>query len=160
MEAYGQLITAFILRTVEHRETAEDLRQQVFLEAFQGIDRFQGRSSLWTWLCGIAYHRCQDELRRRKRAARLGEQQPGPEPGALGDPLAVGSSLSRRRALEQCLRKLAPEMRIQLLMRCLFEMSHAEIGELVGDSHGTVQVRMSRILPRLRKCLRGEGVDK
>jgi DNA-directed RNA polymerase specialized sigma24 family protein len=46
------------------------------------------------------------------------------------------------------------------LMRCFLGLSYVEIAAVVGDPHGTVQVRMSRILPRLRRCLRGEGVAR
>jgi len=45
-------------------------------------------------------------------------------------------------------------------MRCFFGLTYAEIGETVGSAHGTVQVRMSRILPRLRQCLRNEGLAR
>jgi RNA polymerase sigma factor (sigma-70 family) len=68
--------------------------------------------------------------------------------------------VAKRRALEQCLGKLSVSLRSQLLMRCFLGLSYAEIGEVVGARHSTVQVRMSRILPRLRQCLRGEGLAR
>ena len=49
MNTYGAPILAFALRVIRNHELAKDVRQQVFLEAFQGINRFQGRSSLWSW---------------------------------------------------------------------------------------------------------------
>jgi RNA polymerase sigma factor (sigma-70 family) len=63
-----------------------------------------------------------------------------------------------RRALERCLEKLAPPLRSQVMMRYFLGLSYAEIGEEVGAPQGTVQVRVSRILPRLRRCLKGEGL--
>jgi RNA polymerase sigma factor (sigma-70 family) len=68
--------------------------------------------------------------------------------------------VEKQRALERCLGHLSVSMRTQLLMRCFLGLSYVEIGEVVKDSHGTVQVRISRILPRLRRCLRGEGVAR
>ena len=159
MVAYGVSVTAFALRIVRNREVAKDIHQQVFLDAFQGIAKFQGRSSLWCWLCGIAYHRCLDELKRHRRAAiddfDVLDQLAG-EP----DPTMDADRVATRRALEHCLSKLAAPVRGQLLMRCFFGLSYVEIGETTGDPHGTVQVRMSRILPRLRKCLRSEGIAR
>jgi RNA polymerase sigma-70 factor, ECF subfamily len=157
MVAYGRPITAFAVRVVRNRDIAKDIHQQVFLDAFQGIDKFQGRSSLWSWLCGIAYHRCLDELRRNRRAAidsfdALDQLADQPDPAVDADRVA------KRRALEHCLGKLSPHVRSQLLMRCLFGLSFVEIGEAIHAPHGTVQVRISRILPRLRRCLLGEGV--
>jgi RNA polymerase sigma-70 factor (ECF subfamily) len=160
MATYGAPILAFALRVVRNRELAKDVRQQVFLEAFQGIDRFQGRSSLWSWLCSIAYHRCLDELRRLRRANVLDDLESLDELVDQVDITIDTDRAAKRRALELCLGKLSVPMRTQLLMRCFFGLSYVEIGEAVGTPHSTVQVRMSRILPRLRRCLRGEGLAR
>ena len=160
MAAYGAALTAFAVRVLRDRELAKDVRQQVFLDAFQGLERFEGRCSVWSWLCSIAYHRCFDELRRVRRAG------PVDEVGALDelvgplDEAVDAERIAKRRALEQCLGKLPDAMRAQLLMRCFLGLSYAEIGEVVGASPGTVQVRISRILPSLRRCLRGEGIAR
>ena len=158
MTAYGAPLTAFALRILRDRELAKDVRQQVFLDAYQRIDTFEGRSSLWSWLCGIAYHRCLDELRRAKRAGRIDNFDVWNELIESSELAMDQDRIAKQRALEQCLGKLSVSMRTQLLMRCYLGLSYAEIGEVVGDAHGTVQVRMSRILPRLRRCLRNEGV--
>jgi RNA polymerase sigma-70 factor, ECF subfamily len=160
MRVYGAPITAFALRVVRNRELAYDIRQQVFLEAFQGIDRFEGRSSLWSWLCGIAYHRCLDELRRARRASTNDDLALADVLVARGESIVDAERIAKRRALEQCLGKLTVELRTQLLMRCFFGLSYAEIGETIGAAHSTVQVRISRILPRLRRCLRDEGLTR
>jgi len=157
MAAYGAPITTFAVRIVHDRELANDVRQQVFLEAFQGIERFEGRSSLWSWLCGITYHRCLDELRRLRRARADDDLELPEELFGHVDPMMDADRVAQRRALELCLGKLSPAMRTQLLMRCFLGLTYAEIGETVGATHSTVQVRISRILPALRKCLRGEG---
>jgi RNA polymerase sigma-70 factor (ECF subfamily) len=160
MVAYGRPITAFAVRLVRNHEVAKDIHQQVFLDAFQGIDRFQGRSSLWSWLCGIAYHRCLDELRRNRRTTTADDFDVLDQLSGQPDPTMDVDGATKRRALEHCLGKLAAPLRSQLLMRCFLGLSYVEIGLTIGDAHGTVQVRMSRILPRLRRCLRGEGVAR
>jgi len=160
MTAYGAPLMAFIVRTLRDRELAKDVRQHVFLAAFQRIDTFEGRSSLWSWLCGIAFHRCLDELRRNRRSPTLHDFDVLDALGEPSEPMMDPARLTRRRALEQCLGKLSPAMRTQLLMRCFLGLSYAEVGEAVGEAHGTVQVRISRILPRLRRCLQGEGVTR
>jgi RNA polymerase sigma-70 factor (ECF subfamily) len=160
MVAYGHKITAFAERMLRQNELANDVRQQVFLQAFQGLDGFKAQSSLWSWLCSITYYRCLDELRRLGKWAIAEEVESIEnllyEEDASLDP----DQLAKRRALERCLMKLPPPLQAQLLMRCFFGLSYAEIGELVGTSHATVQVRISRILPRLRRCLRGQGVAR
>jgi len=157
---YGRPLDAFALRVVRDPELAKDVRQQVLLEAFQGIERFEGRSTLWSWLCGIAYHRCLDELRRGRRASEMDDF--AVSDGFAGPPDLVmdDDRADKRRALEHCLGKLPDALRAQLLMRCFLGLSYAEIAEMVGISPGTVQVRISRILPQLRRCLRDEGVAR
>jgi len=159
MPAYGAAITAFALRVVRDAEAAKDVHQQVFLEAFQGIGKFEGRSTLWCWLCGIAYHRCLDELRRGRRSGLADDIDVWDVLAASPDSMVDDDErVIMRRALEDCLGKLSVAHRTQLLMRYLFGLSYFEIGEMVGEPHSTVQVRISRILPSLRDCLRGKGV--
>jgi RNA polymerase sigma-70 factor (ECF subfamily) len=158
MRAYGRPITAFALRILRETEAASDVRQQVFLEAFQGLDRFKGHSSLWTWLCGITYHRCLDELRRQRRAGDVEDVDMLDRIVGQTDPAMDVEQVAERHALERCLAKLSGPMRSQLLMRCFLGLSYIEIADIVNAPHSTVQVRISRILPRLRRCLRGEGI--
>jgi RNA polymerase sigma-70 factor (ECF subfamily) len=160
MAAYGAPLTAFAVRVLRDRELAKDVRQQVFLDAFQGLEKFEGRSSVWSWLCSIAYYRCFDELRRIRRARAVDDLDGLEEFFGSPDDAVAADRVAKRRALEQCLGKLPAEMRAQLLMRCFLGLSYAEIGDAVGASPGTVQVRISRILPRLRRCLRGEGIAR
>jgi len=160
MVAYGAPLTAFALRVLRDRELAKDVRQQVFLEAFQGLERFAGRSSVWSWLCSIAYHRCFDELRRLRRSRAIDDVDVLDGLLGLPDPTMDADRMARRRALEQCLGKLSDLMRTQLLMRCFLGLSYVEIADALGTPQGTIQVRISRIMPRLRRCLRGEGVDR
>jgi len=156
MYAYGSRITQYAARMLRDRELAKDVRQQVFLKAFQQIDTFERRGTLLSWLCGIAHHRCLDELKRPATTRR--------EPLDTLEDLAGDSALSespsriaKQRALERCLGKLQPHLRTQVLMRYFFGLSDAEIGELVGNTPGAVQRRVARILPRLRRCLCDEG---
>jgi RNA polymerase sigma-70 factor (ECF subfamily) len=158
--AYGAPITAFALRIVRNPELAYDVRQQVFLEAFQGFDKFAGRSSLWSWLCGIAYHRCLDELRRLRRT-NVGDDFDVVD-GLMNQPDTTDDAarVAMRRALEHCLGKQQPALRSQLLMRYYLGLSYAEIAEAVGDRPEAVQRRMSRILPNLRECLQKKGFTR
>jgi RNA polymerase sigma-70 factor, ECF subfamily len=160
MNAYGEAVLGFAMRIVRDRELARDVRQQVFLEAFQGFNRFEARGSLWSWLCGITYHRCLDELRRGRRTATVDDFDVWEGLAGEPDPLMNGDRAGQRRALEQCLGKLSDSLRSQLLMRCFLDLSYVEISKILNISQGTVQVRVSRILPRLRRCLQGEGVAR
>jgi RNA polymerase sigma factor (sigma-70 family) len=79
---------------------------------------------------------------------------------AAPDPTLDPERMAKQRALEHCLAALPPAMRAQVLMRHCFDMSFLEIAKTIGDSHGTIQVRVARILPRLRRCLSSEGITR
>ena len=156
VKLYSQSLVSFARRVVRDREIARDICQIVFLEAFRGIAKYEGRSSLWSWLCGITSHRCIDELRRRKRSPNdvleVIEQ--------IADIPDTDEQLAERRAIERCLTKLNDPLRAQVLMRFYGGLSFAEIGEHIGDAPGTVQVRINRALPLLQRCLRNQGVQR
>jgi RNA polymerase sigma-70 factor (ECF subfamily) len=157
MKAYGSGVLGYARRMLGDAELAEDTRQQVFLEAWLGLDKFEGRSSLWVWLCGIAYHRCLDAAKRRKRI-QAGEVSVDADvlDSVLGTPEGsmAPDQLAQRQALVRCLGKIPAAHRAQLSMRYCEGLSHVEIGQIVGEPPGTVQVRITRLLPKLRRCLK------
>jgi RNA polymerase sigma-70 factor (ECF subfamily) len=162
VKAYGDPLVGFAVRIVRDVELAKDASQQALLEAFQGLDKFQARSSFWSWLCGITKNRCIDMIRKGKRTDYIDDldfavlREPGGLPAQAMDP----EQLTRRRALEHCLSKLPEAARTQLLMRFHAGYSFVEIGEAIGEPQGTVQVRMARIAARLLECLRKKGVTR
>jgi RNA polymerase sigma-70 factor (ECF subfamily) len=157
MTAYGAPILAFCARFLRDRERAKDVRQQVFLKAFQRFETFEGRGSLWSWLCGIAYRSGLDELKAVKALANSDVLDELSEPSTTE---MDADRVAAQRALERCLGKQSPATRAQVLMHYHLGLSHAEIAEVVGDAPGTVQMRLYRALPKLRRCLRGEGVAR
>jgi RNA polymerase sigma factor (sigma-70 family) len=111
MVAYGERITAFAIRMLRDVEAAKDVRQQVFLEAFQGIDKFLGRSKLLSWLYGITYHRCLDHLRRRRQTTAIDDFDVLKLLDGQPDPMMDPDRVAKRRALEDCLGDLPERLR-------------------------------------------------
>ncbi len=66
-EQYGKAVYRFLLKLTGSEESAEELLQETFYQAFLHIDRFEGRSSLYTWLCQIGKNAWMKEWRRKKR---------------------------------------------------------------------------------------------
>lgn len=165
IDAYGDAVYSFCLRMLRDREVAADVRQKVFLEACRDLGRFHGRSSLRTWLFGIASHRCLDEGRRRVRAARhepfeeMGSPAAEPVPTAWPNPNDLVSHSELARALEDCLSRLPDEIRVTVLLRHGSEMSYEEMAERLGVKANTLQARVARAEPALRECLEAKGIE-
>lgn len=66
-EQYAKSVYRFLLALTRDEGTAEELLQETFYQAFLHIDRFEGRCSLYTWLCQIGKNAWLKECRRNKR---------------------------------------------------------------------------------------------
>jgi RNA polymerase sigma-70 factor (ECF subfamily) len=66
---------------------AEDAAQETMMAAWRGLDRFEGRASLRTWLYAIATHKCLNHLRAGRSPVLYPPQVPLPEPTRSGEPL-------------------------------------------------------------------------
>ena len=161
MRAYGDLLYRHCYGTVLDPDMAADIHQTVFVEAWRDLPRFSRRSSFKTWLFAIARHRCLDALKSgRRRRARFTSDDDAPEPmDATPSPDVALAEQSLHSPLERCLEGLRPESRQAVLLRFQESMSYEEMGKLQGELPGSLQARVARSMPVLRKCLEAAGID-
>ncbi len=154
METYGDHIYRHCRHVIGHKDVAEDVHQMVFVEAYRDLPRFQRRSSLRTWLYTIARHRCIDALRvvRRRRAR---EEEPV-EAAIDGNAHVANRSLNA--ALADSLASLPAESKVAVLLRFQEGLTYEEMSEICNERPATLQARVARALPILRKWLQERGV--
>ncbi|WP_328465995.1 sigma-70 family RNA polymerase sigma factor [Actinoplanes sp. NBC_00393] len=119
--------------------TADDLTQETFLRAFRALDSFEGRSSVRTWLLGIARRTCADHLRsvvrRRRLDAKLATQAvtelPAPDP-------------AHRLTSADLLSRLSDERRTAFVLTQVLGLSYAEAAEVEAVPVGTIRSRVAR----------------
>ena len=160
MRVYGSAVYRYCRRMVADDDLAQEVHQMTFIQAYEGLARFGRRSSLRTWLFGIARHRCLDLLkmdrRRRSRFDPLDSAPDLPGPGATVEDLLA--ERSRARLLADCIRSLAPRARDTVLLRFQQGLSYPEIARLSDEKAPALQIRVARALPLLRRCLEEKGV--
>lgn len=160
MDAYGAAVFGYCSRVLRDQVLAEDVLQQVFLEAYRDIAQFQGRSALRAWLFRIAANRCQDAIRSRKRRERVIEAD-DEAVGAHADPASTSVDRLERsdlhRALDECLELLSDEVRMTVLLRFQSEMTYAEMSQPLAARSEALHARVARALPVLRRCLEDKG---
>jgi RNA polymerase sigma-70 factor (ECF subfamily) len=161
MRLYGDAIYRHCYGTLLDADLAADVHQTVFVEAWRDLPRFHRRSSFKTWLFAIARHRCLDALKiGRRRRARFTGDEDAPEPV---DPTRDAESDLAARSdlppLENCLGGLRAESRTAVLLRFQEAMSYEDMGKLTGELPGSLQARVARAMPVLRKCLEAAGVS-
>ncbi len=160
MRLYGDAVYRHCYGTLLEPDLAADVHQTVFVEAWRDLPRFSRRSSFKTWLFAIARHRCLDALKMgKRRRARFTHDEDAPEPvDAAPTPEAALADRSVLPPLERCLGDLPPGTRTAVLWRYQESMSYEEMGRHLQELPGSLQARVARAMPVLRKCLQAAGV--
>lgn len=165
MRAHQNKVYSHALRMTGSREDANDLAQEVFVSAWRGLARFQGDSSLSTWLYRLTANAAIDFLRREKRKSALSMTVPYGDEGdrqaelICSDPTPdeLAEASERSAAVQAGLKKLSPDHRQILLLREMNGLSYLEICDILGLEEGTVKSRLARARLALRKILLGDG---
>ena len=135
------------LRMLQNRADAEDLLQEIFLQAYDKIDKFEGRSAFGTWLYRLGVNRCLDHLRSRSAKERSRTEPLGPTlPGRVG----IGT---RNLELERAIGELPPSSRAAFLLHDVEGYEHKEVGEILGIAVGTSKSLVHRARMKLRTRL-------
>lgn len=152
----GRLYT-LIVRMVASAETAEDLLQEVFLNAHRKVNLFRGDSSLGTWLYRMAVNHCLDYLRgRQSKMARTTDSldEDGMAEPAASTPL-VSLAAINRLDLERAIEQLPDGCRTAFVLHDVEGFEHHEIATMLGISEGTSKSQVHKARMKLRGILNG-----
>ena len=149
-ESHKGRIYAVSLRLVKDPSKAEDLTQEAFIQAWQKLSSFRGRSSFATWLHRVAVNlilgRIRSEKRWSDRETPIDEQA-----FHLGDP----SEGIRDSAidLDRAIGLLPNQARLVFLLHDVEGYRHADIATMMGIAEGTSKAHLHRARQLLRKVL-------
>lgn len=151
-ERHYRVVLAVAFRILRDRGEAEDLMQEVFLEVYRDIDRFDpARGTVRTWLLQYVYHR---SLNRKKFLQRRGFYdfaEPSPRPGLTAPPeVALDTSEAMLRSgLEQ----LNERERRTIEMACFEGLTLKEISQRTKEALSNTRNHYYRGLKKLRALL-------
>jgi RNA polymerase sigma-70 factor (ECF subfamily) len=175
-EGYRAELQLHCYRIVGSVQDAEDLVQETLLAAWRGLERFEGRASVRSWLYRIATNRCLNALRDRRRRPHEvttppEETPPPPQPTRLGEPVwlepypdVLLEGVSDRShepearyatretiglAFLAALQRLPPRQRAVLVLRDVPAFRAAEVAEMLGAT----EVSVNRTLQRARQAV-------
>src|SRR5262249_276153 len=149
MRTYGSAVHGFCARILRDGSLAEDVSQQVFLEAYRDFDRFQRRGSPRAWLFAIASNRCVDLIRREAHRSRWTEngERSVTEIKECGAGQIEGLDRARLSvALDECLALLSPEVRTTVLMRFQTGLTYEQLSKPLDARAEALQLRVVRAL--------------
>jgi RNA polymerase sigma-70 factor, ECF subfamily len=158
MARYQVRIFRFVIRFVKNREVAEDVVRDTFFAVWQGAPRFESRSSVSTWLLGIARNKA---LSARQRFGTPSEPLSDALTATLVDPTELPDlAIERRQSIQQlreCLEMLPPGDGALFDLVYYHEKSLREVAAITGVPVNTVKTRMLRARKRLASLLSAYG---
>jgi RNA polymerase sigma-70 factor (ECF subfamily) len=171
MERHGGKMTNYLIRCLQNEEDAADAAQETFVRVYQNRAKYDTRIKFSTWLYAIATNLVKDRYRHRTRHPQvsldaeneatggdfrenLPEQNPTPSESL--------QATERAEAVRKAVGQLPEELRTPLILSEYEELSHAEIGEVLGCSTKAVETRIYRARKQLRSSLHSlvEGLKK
>jgi RNA polymerase sigma-70 factor (ECF subfamily) len=165
------LVYRYAHRLCGEAESAKDLVQETFLNAYRGFNRFRGEAQVSTWLYTIASRACMRMRRKRKgepeRELSLDEFVPTSEgefrlqiPVDGLTPEQAFQNKELREALDEAIQKLPKKYRMTLVLRDMEGLSAKEVGSIMGVNERAVKSRLHRARLFVRRELSARGITQ
>jgi RNA polymerase sigma factor (sigma-70 family) len=151
-QRYGGKLFGFLRRYASDRMVAEEILQDTLLAVWRSVQLYAGRSSVRTWLFGVAWRQAHNRLRGRQPQevpldSLTGWVDPAPGPAELADFSAQGA------AIADAFEALTLRHREVLALAFAAMMPHREIAEILGVPLGTVKSRLHHARAALARTL-------
>jgi RNA polymerase sigma-70 factor (ECF subfamily) len=148
---YSPKLYGLIYNMTSNKEDTHDLLQDVFAKAFRSLERFQGKSSFYTWIYAIGTNMTLNFLKKRKR--RMARSLDEVDSGIQNDPAFVDYTHRAnprhqsdvhvlQEKLNEALQELSEHHRAVVTMFDIQGLPHAEISKILGVTEGTVRSRL------------------
>jgi RNA polymerase sigma-70 factor (ECF subfamily) len=142
-EEFARPVYRFLLSLTGSEDMAEELLAETFYQAFLHIDRFEGRCSLYTWLCQIGKNAWLKECRRNKRYSDVAfEELELADKGQSAEEKAVNADTLNR--IRKAIQKLEDTYRDVFVLHAIGEVSLKEIAAIHGKSESWARVTYFR----------------
>jgi RNA polymerase sigma-70 factor (ECF subfamily) len=157
---HRERVYAILMRLVADPQTAEELAQETFVRAFQGLTNFRGESRFGTWLVQIAVNLARDHIRGRQRSrfeSLDAALERDPDQAVFVDTRSQSNPLSELyenemiKQFEIALAELPPSYREVFVLRHIENMSYEDISDSTHDSIGSLKVRAHRARKLLKE---------
>jgi RNA polymerase sigma-70 factor (ECF subfamily) len=162
VEPHCSGLHAHCYRMLGSLDDAEDALQDSLVRAWRGLPRFEGRSTVRTWLYRITTHACVDALARRSRLSAVEGVRPyaddlGPADGEDVPEARYEQREAVESAFAAALQHLAPRQRVVLVLREVLGFSAKEVSHSLGTTVTSVNSALQRAHKAVDDRVSAEG---
>lgn len=162
MELYADMVYNTSLSIIQNTDDAQDITQDVFIEVFQSIKKFEQKSSLKTWIYRITVTKTLDEVKKNKsikrgslftRVFKNKEERTMPDIPHFNHP---GIELEQKEAastLFMAIEKLPENQKVAFTLNKIEQLSYKEIAEIMKLSLSSVESLIFRARQNLQRSL-------
>ncbi|HPR63926.1 MAG TPA: RNA polymerase sigma factor [Thermoanaerobaculia bacterium] len=151
-ETYTMVYSALIRLCGGDRETAEDLTQETYRKAWQGLSSYAGKAKLSTWLYQIAYHTFLNHIRKPARLISVKDYSAIPA-NEEHEPQGLLEKEDLQERLRMAVMGLPDDLRFSLTAHFWAEIPVREIARMEGLSSMAIRKRLKRALKLLEAFL-------
>jgi RNA polymerase sigma-70 factor (ECF subfamily) len=141
-------------RLAPRADLVDDVVQDVFLSALNGLAAFQGHSSLRTWLIGIARHKIEDIYRQRLRLPEALDDVDSVEEESVSATIALDEQIDAERArakTRHILAQMPERYSLMLLWRYWEHRSTRDMAVAIGTTEKSVERMLARARARFKE---------
>lgn len=160
---YCDRIFAVVYRFTGSVEDGEDLTQEIFFKLRRHIGRLDLERDPGPWLYTVAVNACHDH--RRSSGWRMSYRSVPLDHASIGSELSSHASnpenaalaAENERLVQSAIGRLAPDLRMSVILHDFEELPHEQIAAILGIRHGAARKRHSRALAALAALLKEEA---
>ncbi len=165
VEKYQQMVFRTCMGFVHNKDDADDLTQEVFIQAYKSLPEFKMKSAFSTWLYRIAVNASLNKVRKSGRISFIHRLESlfgteNPRAGQLtvfdtDDPENIFIKKEHSQWLQRALDSLPENQRTAIVLSKYDDLSQKEIAEIMNTTEGAVEALLHRAKKNLRERLTG-----
>jgi RNA polymerase sigma-70 factor (ECF subfamily) len=164
VEKYQPMVFRTCIGFVHNKDDADDITQEVFINAYQSLSKFKGNSSVSTWLYRITINASLNFIRNNSKRSIFdrfnnlfggNENKPGTlHPFDPENPEQLIIKEEHRQTVQKVLDSLPENQRIAIVLSKYDELPQKEIAEIMNTTEGAVEALIQRAKNNLREKLK------
>jgi RNA polymerase sigma-70 factor (ECF subfamily) len=155
MKSFQKPVLRYLFRLTGNYETAEDLAQDTFIQAYQGIAKLNSGFSFKTWVYRIATNNAYQYLRRKKLYSFILFNDIR-RPAVQSREVDAGATFENI-ALKEALLRVPQDQRVCLILHYIEGFQYREIAQTAGISEDAVRKRVARGIEKLKELFGPNG---